>query len=111
MAENADKIRRQRQNRRARLAGAGVLSEGICEALHVIQAGRCACCGKPLGTDYDLDHIMPLALGGLNVDENMQLLTARCNGRKLAKHPEDYAKAQGFCYWPPRDWASVTRAR
>lgn len=99
----------QRQNRRARLAGAGVLSEGICEALHVIQAGRCACCGKPLGVVYDLDHIMPLALGGLNVDANMQLLTARCNGRKLAKHPEKYAKERGFCYWPPRDWATVTR--
>ena len=109
LAENADKVRRMRQNRRARLAGAGVLSDGICERLHVIQAGRCACCGKPLGVDYDLDHIMPLALGGLNVDANMQLLTARCNGRKLAKHPEQYAKERGFNYWPVRDWLSVTR--
>lgn len=109
LAENADKCRQQRQNRRARLAGAGVLSDGICERLHAIQCGRCACCGKPLGADYDLDHIMPLALDGLNVDANMQLLTARCNGRKLAKHPEQYAKERGFCYWPPRDWSSVTR--
>lgn len=107
--KNADKVRRQRQNRRARLSGAGVLSDGICERLHVGQRGYCACCGTPLGVDYELDHIMPLALGGLNVDANMQLLTARCNGRKLAKHPEQYAKERGFSYWPPRDWLSVTR--
>jgi hypothetical protein len=111
LAENADKVRRQRQNRRARLAGAGVLSEGICEALHAAQMGRCACCGLSLGVDYDLDHVMPLALGGLNIDANMQLLMARCNGRKLAKHPEQYAKERGFSYWPARDWASVTRAQ
>ena len=80
------------------------MSEGICERLHAEQTGRCACCGLPLGIDYDLNHVMPLALGGLNIDANMQLLTARCNGRKLAKE-------RGFSYWPARDWASVTRAQ
>lgn len=109
LAKNPDKCHRMSQNRRARLTGAGVLSEGLCERLHAMQCGRCACCGKQLGVNYELDHMMPLALDGLNVDANMQLLTARCNGRKLAKHPEQYAKERGFSYWPPRDWLSVTR--
>ena len=33
---------------------------------------------------------MPLALGGLNEDSNMQLLTARCNLQKSAAHPDEY---------------------
>lgn len=109
LSENADKVRMMRQNRRARLSNAGVLSPNICAELFILQCGRCACCGLTLNVEYDLDHVMPLALGGLNVDENMQLLTSKCNGRKLVKHPDDYARAQGFSYWPRRDWAAVTR--
>lgn len=75
--------------RRARKAG-GKLSKGLTQRLYAQQNGLCACCGQPLGEKYHLDHIMPLALGGLNEDSNMQLLTARCNLQKSAAHPDEY---------------------
>lgn len=82
------------QNRRAK--SAGTLSRGIRKTLFDLQRGRCACCKLPLGTDCHLDHIMPLALGGKNVDTNVQLLRATCNMKKHAKHPIDYMQEQGF---------------
>ena len=85
------------QNRRAlKRANGGRLSKGLAERLFKRQKGKCACCGLPLGDDYHLDHIMPLALGGSNTDGNMQLLRARCNVQKSAKHPVDFMRQRGF---------------
>ena len=84
-------------NRRARKrASGGKLSEGITEKLFKLQKGKCACCKQKLGDDYHLDHVMPLALGGSNTDENMQLLRSECNLKKNAKHPVDFMQSRGF---------------
>lgn len=83
--------------RRARKkANGGRLSKDLIKRLLVLQKGKCACCGKPLGDDYHLDHIMPLSLGGANEDWNIQLLTASCNHHKSAKHPIDFMQSKGF---------------
>lgn len=82
--ENAVRHRAHQHNRRALTSG-GKLSPTLALALSEKQGGRCACCGSPLGNDYHMDHIIPLARGGANVDENIQLLTARCNLRKGAR--------------------------
>ncbi|WP_409266831.1 HNH endonuclease [Massilia sp. BHUDP2] len=83
--------------RRAQLAvSKGRLSRDIVQRLLALQRGRCACCGESLGDEYHLDHIMPLALGGANIDANMQLLRAICNLRKGAKHPVEYMQDKGF---------------
>lgn len=93
---NLDKCRVYTQNRRARLS-AGKLSVDISVRLLRKQKGRCACgCGQPLGSDYHLDHIMPLALGGTNTDDNVQLLRKLCNLQKHAKHPVDFMQSRGF---------------
>lgn len=85
------------QNRRARIrSNGGKLSIGLAERLFKLQRGKCACCGKPLGTDYHLDHIMPLALGGTNEDKNIQLLRATCNLSKQHKHPIEFMQKRGF---------------
>lgn len=86
-------------NREARKrANGGVLSKDIVQQLLIKQNGLCACCGKPLGMKYHLDHIMPLVLGGANEDGNVQLLTDKCNLQKGAKHPEVFKKLQeGLC--------------
>lgn len=95
-AANPEARRVINQNRRARKrANGGRLSPGLASKLFKLQRGKCACCGKPLGTDYHLDHIMPLALGGQNADSNMQLLTATCNLQKRAKHPVDFMQQRG----------------
>ena len=96
-AANPEAVRIHKQNRRARkLETGGILSKGLAARLFKIQRGKCACCGKPLGTDFHLDHIMPLALGGTHTDDNIQLLRAICNQQKSAKHPVDFMRQRGF---------------
>lgn len=85
------------QNRRAKKRQAGgQLSKDISAKLYRLQRGKCACCRLPLGTDYHLDHKMPIALGGTNADSNMQLLRAVCNLQKGAKHPVDFMRSRGY---------------
>lgn len=85
------------QNRRARkIEAGGKLSIGLGERLLVLQKGRCACCGESLDAGYNLDHIVPLARGGVNEDWNIQLLTPKCNSAKAAKDPVEYMQHKGF---------------
>lgn len=92
-----NEMRIYRQNRRARVRqNGGKLSQEIASKLLKLQGGKCACCGLPLGSDYHLDHIMPLALGGSNTDDNIQLLRSTCNLQKHTKHPVDFMQQRGF---------------
>lgn len=93
---NPEARRINQNNRRAKAASAGVLSHGLAAKLFKLQKGRCACCGLALGSNYHLDHILPLALGGTNTDDNIQLLRQRCNGQKHSKHPVDFMQSRGF---------------
>ena len=96
-ASNPIAFRVYGQNRRARkIEKGGKLSKNITAKLMKLQRGKCACCGLPLGDNYHQDHIMPLALGGENIDSNMQLLRAACNLQKSAKHPVEFMQSKGF---------------
>ena len=96
-AANPEANRVRVQNRRARRkANGGTLSKGLVGKLLVLQKGKCACCGGKLQRGYHLDHITPLAKGGRNEDENMQLLTGICNMQKHAKDPIDFMQERGF---------------
>lgn len=96
LQKTLDRHRAHQQNRRARKrAAGGRLSADIAKRLYAIQKGRCACCGTQLGNGYDLDHIVPLALGGTNTDDNIQLLTTRCNRQKGARHPVEFMQSRG----------------
>ena len=96
-ADNPEAGRIKNHARRARKnAVGGVLSRGITEKLFALQRGKCPCCNQPLGDNYHLDHITPLALGGSNSDGNAQLLRAECNLKKSAKHPVQYMQEKGF---------------
>lgn len=96
-ANNKDKARTYWNNRRSlKLLCGGKLSLDISERLYLLQKGKCACCGAELGKKFHLDHIVPLAMGGENIDSNMQLLTAKCNLQKWAKHPIDFMQERGF---------------
>lgn len=83
------------RNASKRSAG-GTLSKGLADKLFALQRGKCACCGLALGDNYHLDHIVPLALGGTNTDDNIQLLRAQCNLSKGAKHPVDFMQSRGL---------------
>lgn len=85
------------QNYRAKKRkNGGKLSKGLAEKLFKLQIGKCACCKQPLGDNYHLDHIIPVALEGVNTDDNIQLLCASCNCSKGAKHPVDFMQSRGF---------------
>jgi 5-methylcytosine-specific restriction endonuclease McrA len=95
---NPEKVKVIRHNRRAKVKGnGGTLSKGIVNRLMRLQKGNCACgCGANLKkTGHHLDHIMPIARGGTNTDDNIQLLTPKCNRRKSAKDPIEWARENG----------------
>lgn len=95
--KNPDARRIYKQNRRARKTeSGGTLSRDLSEKLFKLQKGMCPCCALPLGNDYHLDHKMPLALGGANEDDNMQLLRKICNLQKSAKHPIQFMQERGY---------------
>lgn len=74
----------------------GVLTRGLADKLFKLQRGKCVCCGMSLKDGYHMDHIVPLALGGLNVDSNIQLLRPRCNNQKSMKHPIKFMQERGL---------------
>lgn len=77
--------------RRARVAGVGgQLSADVAVRLYAEQSGLCTCCHEPLNGDFHIDHIVPISRGGANVDDNVQLLRARCNLRKGAMTHSEY---------------------
>lgn len=94
--KNPDKKRLNTINRRRKLKTSGKLSNGIVKKLFELQRGKCACCGKDLGNNFHVDHIIPIYLGGENVDSNVQLLTRECNLSKNKKHPIDYMQSKGY---------------
>ncbi len=96
-AMNPDARRIMGQNRRSRKRmNGGILSRGLAKKLFTLQKGKCPCCGQSLGDNYHLDHIIPLALGGSNADDNIQLLRSICNLQKHAKHPIDFMQGNGY---------------
>lgn len=50
-------------------------------------AGMCGICGQPILPDQQttIDHILPIAAGGTNALDNLQLAHSRCNLLKGAK--------------------------
>lgn len=94
---NPDKKQVHRENRRCREKDApGQMSSDIGIKLFEAQSGKCAICRVKLGEKYELDHIVPLILGGGNEDGNIQLLCVTCNRSKGKKHPVDFMQSRGF---------------
>ena len=55
--------------------------------------GRCAICGKFIPCDsFTIDHIIPLARGGTNAMDNLQVACGVCNLIKQDILPEDLIK-------------------
>lgn len=54
------------------------------------QAGLCVYCRADLSVTFQIDHRIPLAKGGSNWPDNIQLLCISCNRRKNHKDPEAF---------------------
>lgn len=75
--------RRKDATRRARLLGAFV--EDVDPILVYERSnGICGICGKEVGMDFHVDHIIPLACGGMHEYANAQAAHPSCNRKKGA---------------------------
>jgi 5-methylcytosine-specific restriction endonuclease McrA len=93
---NPAATRSYQQNRRARVANAtGSLSTDLLEKLRALQKNKCANCSANCTETGELDHIVPLFLGGSNTDENIQLLCKGCNRKNHTKDPLVWANQNG----------------
>lgn len=97
---NRDVVNAHDRNRRARQKSSlGTHTALDVQKLYVLQKGRCANCNRKTNQgnrkNYHVDHVMPLALGGGNGPDNLQILCPRCNLEKRAKHPDAWAKENG----------------
>lgn len=97
-ANNPEAVQANVRKRRARLRNSdGAHTASDIAAILERQRYRCAECGvsvKKRG-DRQVDHIMPLKLGGSNNPSNLQILCNTCNKVKGAKHPVDFAQERG----------------
>lgn len=97
---NPEARRIHKINHRARVDfSGGTLSRDLREKLFKLQKGVCPVCRKKLPhliKDQHLDHIIPMARDGMNIDSNIQLLCQPCNNRKHAKDPIDFMQQMGY---------------
>lgn len=90
---NPEKVVANYQNARAKRSRAeGTHTHLDIKALFASQRGTCPNCQALLikrgPGKYHVDHIMPIALGGSNWPDNLQLLCPDCNRGKGSKHPD-----------------------
>ena len=78
----------------------GTLSLDIRVKLFESQNGCCVGCSCAIDDSAHLDHIVPISRGGINTDDNVQLLCPTCNLSKGAKTMEE---------WRERIQANVSR--
>lgn len=86
----------KRNRRAAKKQVGGRHTAADIERIHAGQKYKCAICKCSTKDKCEVDHIMPLALGGTNWANNLQILCPACNNRKSAKHPVDYMQECGF---------------
>lgn len=90
-----DQVNAATRRRRARKKG--VESDMTAQKWLGIKArygNRCLDCGKPEPlVKLEADHILPLALGGTDTEDNIQPLCRTCNARKSRTHKDFRPKA------------------
>ena len=77
----------EKLNRKLKIRTSGVLSNDIVKTLMVSQNCLCVYCKKDIRDNFHVDHIYPVARGGTNTDDNVQLLCPECNLAKSDKDP------------------------
>lgn len=89
------------QNRKVKkLGNGGVHTAEDIKQLWFLQHGKCTWCLQPLDErNAQVDHKIPIKLGGRNDKGNLQLLHERCNKSKADKHPLEYGRSHGLLVW------------
>lgn len=88
--ENPEKVKANKHTRRTRILGLdSKIDSEYVKFLKIVQGMKCNYCEQTM-TKYEIDHIVPIARGGDNSNENLQLLCAPCNRQKGAKTDSEY---------------------
>jgi len=87
--QNPDKVKEyaRKRNLRIKAGGPGPTDAEVLELFNRC-GNRCLCCGKSeseLSHPLQLDHVVPVVLGGVNAIENRQILCKKCNSAKSRK--------------------------
>lgn len=97
--DNRVKSKRKAERRKARLAKVGgSCSQEDLRTIWQLQGGRCYYSDVPLGQafetgQYQVDHIIPVQLGGTNWPSNIALATKRMNLLKSGFERQDFLAA------------------
>lgn len=96
-AKNKELINWHTRKRRAlRLSAGGTHTQQDIDEILKAQRGKCAYCRAKLGSQFHVDHIVPLSAGGSDARSNLQCTCASCNRRKNSKRPEEFARIIGL---------------
>ena len=88
--KHPEKIRAGKHTRRTKILGLdSKIDAGYVKFLKIAQGMKCNYCDQAMDK-YQIDHIVPIARGGDNKNENLQLLCAPCNRQKGAKTDNEY---------------------
>ncbi len=92
--ENAVACQSRRRARKQEVGGRHTAAE--TRALLASQGHRCVYCRADLRVvNKNLDHVLPIALGGADDIANLQWLCPPCNLAKAAQHPVEFARKIG----------------
>lgn len=94
-----ERIQAEQMRRRAKLLGAQVGDQlAIREWIRVIRSKpsfKCYYCERPTPrAELNIDHVIPLARGGLHTCENMAASCSACNFSKNSRLPSEWRKLQ-----------------
>ncbi|MFI6861286.1 HNH endonuclease [Streptomyces sp. NPDC050421] len=84
-AYESGRTRQSHSKRRAAIAAGNNAAARLRRAVRAAVSGQCrVCLGTYLPSQVDIDHIVPLARGGEDIDSNVQILCKSCHKTKTA---------------------------
>lgn len=87
-------VKHRRRSRDREAEGAFAVADVL--RIGDMQKWKCHWCSKPTKKHYHVDHLIPLAKGGTNRPSNLVIACPKCNLRKNASDPIEYARRIGL---------------
>lgn len=95
--KNREQVRAKNTARLKKLKDRGSYSGDDVKLKLELQKNKCLGCFSAIdGLNYHIDHITPIAKGGMNTPDNIQILCPHCNLSKGAKYQEEFYQDKGF---------------